>query len=143
MARTKTVTDEAAEAEQETEQVTETAQTDSQTPDLDALTRRIAELEARIKAVAQAEPETAPAASVQHDPSLTELVKVRLFRDSDKYSRDLVVGVNGKLWKIKRGEPVEVPRYVAQIIEQSMAQDEKTAALIEQTDGTYVQYANL
>ncbi len=60
-----------------------------------------------------------------------ELVGLRLFKDNDKYKDDLTVIINGKAWQIKRGEDVTVPRYVANVIEQSFKQDLATAKLIE------------
>lgn len=43
---------------------------------------------------------------------LNELVPVKLFRDDDRYSEPLYVGLNGKNWRIERGVEVMVPRYV-------------------------------
>lgn len=67
----------------------------------------------------------------QNENSALELVDFYAFKDNGKYKDDIVVGVNGKIWKIKRGEHVKIPRYVAKVIENSMEQDEKTARLIE------------
>ena len=49
-------------------------------------------------------------------------VTIHLFKDNDKYSGDVFVGVNGKNWLIKRGEDVEVPRCVAEVIKNAEAQ---------------------
>ena len=49
-----------------------------------------------------------------------KMVTVHLFRDSGKYADDLVVGVNGKFYKVKRGVDVDVPEDVARVIERSM-----------------------
>lgn len=59
-----------------------------------------------------------------------ERVKIRLFKDNDKYSDDVYVGVDGKGYKIQRGVTVEVPVIVAEILEQSAEQDNQTANLI-------------
>ena len=49
------------------------------------------------------------------DP-LDELVPYRAFKDNDKYKDDLSFTVAGKLWRIKRGEDVMIPRYVYNVI---------------------------
>lgn len=43
-------------------------------------------------------------------------VKLRLRRASKGEDPYLLVGVNGKMWRIKRGETVEVPACVAEVI---------------------------
>lgn len=45
-------------------------------------------------------------------------VSIRLFKGSGKYADDVTVIVNGKVFLIKRGETVEVPDYVAEILKQ-------------------------
>ena len=47
-----------------------------------------------------------------------KLVKIRLPITRDQQD-DVFVGVNGRTWLIKRGETVEVPEVVAEVIEQS------------------------
>ena len=59
------------------------------------------------------------------------MVKIKLFKDNNKYSNDVFVGVNGENYLIQRGKTVEVPDYVAEVLEHSMEQDEKTAELID------------
>lgn len=51
-----------------------------------------------------------------------EKVSMHLFKDNDKYNQDVVVGINGKKWQIKRGVDVEVPPEVAEVIRNSEAQ---------------------
>lgn len=60
-----------------------------------------------------------------------ERVKIKLFKDNKDYKDDLTVGVNGKLYIIKRGIEVEVPKSVAEVIENSIKQDQETADMIE------------
>lgn len=60
---------------------------------------------------------------------------VNLFYDGDKYKEPLFVGINGMTWLIKRGEPVEVPVEVAEVINQSLMQDGKTAQMIKELAG--------
>ena len=57
-------------------------------------------------------------------------VRIRLFRDNGRYKEDLFVSVNGVNYKIRRGVDVEVPPEVAEVLEHSQLQDERTAALI-------------
>lgn len=66
-----------------------------------------------------------------------ELVTINLFLDNDKYKDDMIVAMNGKVWQIKRGEDVQVPRYVAKIIENSMKQDRATALKIRELEEKY------
>lgn len=68
---------------------------------------------------------------------LSQKVTVRLMKDSGLYKHDVFVAVNGKGWLIKRGVPVQIPRYVAMALEDSLAQDEQTAMLIEKKTADY------
>lgn len=77
----------------------------------------------------------AAAATPAEDPE--EKVPVHLFKDNGKYKDDVFVAVNGRSFQIKRGETVMVPRFVAEILEQSMAQDQATANLIERQSDEY------
>ncbi len=45
-----------------------------------------------------------------------KMVKIKLPK-TRKEQDDVYVGVNGRTWLIKRGEPVEVPHYVAAVLE--------------------------
>lgn len=67
----------------------------------------------------------------------SELVTIQLFKDSEKYKDDKFVAVNGKTWQIKRGVPVQVPKYVADVLEQSMKQDTATANMIERENAEF------
>lgn len=60
-----------------------------------------------------------------------KLVKIRLFKDNERYKDDVFVAVNGRSFQIKRGEEVEVPESVAEVLERSMDQDAATAGLME------------
>ena len=65
----------------------------------------------------------------------SDTVTVRLFSDSGRYKDDLFVAVNGRRYVIRRGEEVEVPRCVAEVIAQSQEQDQKTASYISRISG--------
>lgn len=53
---------------------------------------------------------------------------IRLFYDGDKYKDPVFVGINGHTWLIKRGEDVEVPAEVAEVLENQARQDAHAAA---------------
>ena len=59
-----------------------------------------------------------------------EKVRVRLFKDNGRYMSDLFVSVNGMNYQIRRGVDVEVPAAVAEVLEHSQQQDDRTAARI-------------
>lgn len=92
-----------------------------------------AELEAEKKARAEAEQKTKDKGKVMVTlfPAEEERVTIKLFKDNKDYKDDLTVVVNGKAYRIQRGVEVSVPKSVAEVIEHSAAQDEKTAQLIE------------
>lgn len=68
---------------------------------------------------------------------MAEKVPVELFKDNGKYKGDVLVCVNGERFLIKRGVRVEVPRYVALVLEESAKQDTATANLIESESSRY------
>lgn len=88
------------------------------------------------RATETAEPKEEKATTEAAEPK-EEMVKIKLFKDKEKYRDDLTVILNGKAYRIKRGIPVEVPKGVAEIIENSMTQDDKAAQLIEQLEADY------
>jgi hypothetical protein len=111
-------------------------------PEADANTELTPEIEALIKARVEAEieaakPETEEQKRKEIDEWLNQRVTVKLMKDSERYKDDVFVGVNGKGWLIKRGVPVQIPRYVAMALEDSLAQDEQTAMLIEKKTADY------
>ena len=59
-----------------------------------------------------------------------ELVPVFLFKDSDKYSSDLFVCVNGESIQIQRGKQVMIKKKFADVIQESMEQDMKAAEMM-------------
>lgn len=84
------------------------------------------ELIARLEA---AEAANKPAAeAVNNDPN--RRVKIKLFKDNDKYSQHYHVSVNDYNAVIQRGVTVEVPYFVAKHMEEISAQDEATATMI-------------
>ncbi len=58
-------------------------------------------------------------------------VKIRLHKDNDKYRDDVQVIVNGQVYLIKRGIEVEVPDFVAEVLEHAQIQAQYAAAYSE------------
>lgn len=68
-----------------------------------------------------------------------ELVPFCAFKDGGKYKEDITVIVNGKSWRIKRGEEVMIPKYVVDVIRQSEKQDLAAANFAEDRENDYKQ----
>ncbi len=66
-----------------------------------------------------------------------ELVKVKLFRDNNKYKDDVFVSVNGENCVIKRGVEVEIKRKFAGVLDKSDLQDYETSMLIEKKSSEF------
>lgn len=66
-----------------------------------------------------------------------ELVSIRLFKDGERYKNDVFVAVNGQSVLIQRGVRVDVKRKFADVLEQSLDQDQRTAGLIERESKAY------
>lgn len=54
-------------------------------------------------------------------------VKIKLFKDNGQYKDPVFVAVNGHRFIVPRGVEVEVPEYIAKVLEQSFRQDQATA----------------
>ena len=52
------------------------------------------------------------------------MVKIRLFKDHGEYRDPVFAAVNGRTYLIQRGEEVEVPTCVAEVLENSMRQQQ-------------------
>lgn len=72
--------------------------------------------------------QTPKAESVNNDEH--RRVKIKLFKDNDRYSQPYHVSVNDYNAVIQRGVTVEVPYFVAKHMEEIAAQDEATATMI-------------
>ena len=98
----------------------------------------MAETKKKTEEVTQAE---APKANADPNAQLKELVPFYAFKDNDKYKDDITVGVNGRMFRIKRGEQVMIPRYVYNVLMRSMNQDAKTADLMDAQSNAYAREA--
>ena len=67
------------------------------------------------------------------DAALKELVKIKL--PAIKGNKGLYVNVNNHNYFIPRGQVVEVPAFIAEVIENSVNQDEATMLRIAQLTG--------
>lgn len=95
--------------------------------------------QAQAAQAAQQDGDTEQAAN-EPDPG-DELVPIRLFKDNHKYKDDVFVAVNGQRVQIQRGKTVMVKKKFADVLEQSMAQDEATASMIERESSEYQKQA--
>jgi hypothetical protein len=68
-------------------------------------------------------------AALPAKPDPKRMVKIRL--SLNKKEKGIFVSVNNHRYFIPRGEVVEVPAYIAEIIENSQKQDEETIRYIE------------
>lgn len=50
------------------------------------------------------------------------------------YSGDIQVGINGEMFLVKRGEDVEIPRCVKEVIDWSMSEDIKTEKKLKELE---------
>lgn len=71
------------------------------------------------------------------DDYWNEEVEIQLFKDSGRYSDDVYVAVNGENCLIQRGKPVKVKRKFAEVLRQSMEQDNETADMIRELTSSY------
>lgn len=60
-----------------------------------------------------------------------EMVVIELPSDGERYKDDLTIGLNGVMYKIKRGEPIKVPVAIAEIIRNSNEQRKRANAVIQ------------
>lgn len=67
-----------------------------------------------------------------------KMVKIKLFKDPGEYKDDVFVAVNGMRYQIQRGEEVEVPDFVKEVLDNSERQDLKTAELIQKEEEKYL-----
>ena len=64
-----------------------------------------------------------------------EMKTIRLFYDGVKYKEPVFVGINGMTWLVRRGEDVEVPAEVYEVLMNQEEQDQRTSMLIADLTG--------
>ena len=70
-----------------------------------------------------------------------KMVRIKLFRDNQNYSGDVFVAVNGESYLIQRGITVEVPDYIAEVLETSQREDENALMRMEKAEQTFIEKA--
>ena len=88
------------------------------------------------KAVADGKPVMSEEAKKAED-YWNEDVEIQLFKDNGKYKDDVYVAVNGVNCLIQRGKPVKVKRKFAEVLKQSLEQDNETADMIRELESDY------
>ena len=68
-----------------------------------------------------------------------KMVKIRLFKDNQNYTGDVFVSVNGENYLIKRGVTVEVPDYIAEVLESSQREDENAVLRMEKAERSFLE----
>ena len=94
----------------------------------------------RILAEARTQAGKAPAQPREKRPDsdyLEEIVEFKLFKDNERYKDDVFVSVNGHKYQIQRGKTVQVPRYIALCLEDSLRQKGYAAELSESFQEEY------
>lgn len=115
--------------EQDKSTLEETKQQEMTSEEIEALMARNKKLEADVKKLrADKKEEKQEKASVQPP---VQKVKIKLYKDSQRYKDDVFVAVNGQTFLIQRGVEVEVPDFVAEVLKNSAEQDAAAAAMIE------------
>lgn len=64
-------------------------------------------------------------------------VRIKLFKDNDKYKDDIFVGVNGVGYIVKRGVVVDVPAAVAEVLKNSEEQMMSASEFMEAKEEEY------
>ena len=72
-----------------------------------------------------------------NEERMQERVKVRLYKDNYKCKDPVYVSVNGYSARIPRGVDVMIPRFAAEVIQQSLDQDEQTFMKLEEMQDEY------
>ncbi|MBE5803318.1 MAG: hypothetical protein E7316_02285 [Clostridiales bacterium] len=146
-----------AEAVKAREAAEEAAQADTKSAAEKAAKKAVAAAEAATKLIEQMEAkkaqEAAERAALVDEPVVDpekdeaekkraramEMVTIQLFKDEERYKDDVAVFVNGRRVLIKRGVPVEVPRYIAEVVAASQKQDSQTEAMMMRLVDEYEQ----
>lgn len=75
------------------------------------------------------------------DINENSLVEIELFRDNKDYKDNVFVAVNGESCVIARGKKVKIKKKFADVIENSMRQDVKTARLMDNKSDEFIKEA--
>ncbi len=108
----------------------------AETKNTAALEKEIARLKAALNEKENAEMAISEGIKA-NEAYMNENVTIKLFKDNAKYRDDVYVAVNDRSFLIKRGVEVTVPRFVEEVLRNSLAQDEYVASLVEKLQADY------
>ncbi len=77
----------------------------------------------------QETPAETPAEAPAEESGVEYVDHAPLFRDGERYKNPLNVTINGVKYSVPRGVPLRLPKVVAEVIDQSIAQDAYAAEL--------------
>lgn len=77
---------------------------------------------------------TAEATPEEPKKEASKMVEVELFRDSERYTNDVSVTVNGKTTIVPRGKIVKVPPEVAEVLRNAQKQRNVAAEYMEREE---------
>ena len=96
--------------------------------------------EATAEVTAETTPETTTeATSEEPREKAPQMVEIELFRDSERYTNDVSVTVNGKTTIVPRGKTVKVPPEVAEVLRNAQRQRNVAAEYMEQEEEKFEQ----
>ena len=87
--------------------------------------------------VAATNGEQAPTDYPKSNDDLESYVTVKLFKDNDKYSEPVLVGLNGEQIMIQRGVEVKIKKKFALVLEESDAQKNLAMAYMDGLENEY------
>ncbi len=102
--------------------------------------KKLAALDLRLVSAAEAEKPLGAPKDLSAG-SLDETVEVRLFCDGDRYKDDVLVGINGYMCRIRRGECVRLRRAFADILAEAEADSAEVCTKLKQSDGVMKKFA--
>ena len=101
----------------------------------------------KTEAVAETTPETTPETAAETTAEATHkvateepnkeaprMIEIELFRDSERYTNDVSVTVNGKTTIVPRGKTVKVPPEVAEVLRNAQRQRNVAAEYMEREE---------
>ena len=100
-----------------------------------------AQLKAKEKEVATLKSKGAPKKTAVKK-SDEKKVKVQLFYDGNQYKDPIFVSINGESLLIPRGVEVEIPAYFKEVVDRSIAQEQKTSTFYQNLERNTAQNMN-
>lgn len=112
--------------ETETTVTTEVQETETETPSTTEVQETVNPIYDEARKVGIKNPESYPEDILKNEIKMREMVTIKLPKDNFMYKYDVLVSnpITGKMMKIKRGEPVQVPRCVKEILDEAKQQND-------------------